>query len=87
MTLGLFSAGSIPAAAATVAEAFIADNIQKGLLILNDRQLTEAQRADQFQRLLLSLTNTRRIAIFTLGQYARTAPQADLEVFVAAFQD
>jgi len=87
MTLGLLSAGSVPAAAATVAEAFIADNIQKGLLILNDRQLTEADRADQFQRLLLSLTNTRRIAIFTLGQYARTAPQADLEEFVAAFQD
>jgi phospholipid transport system substrate-binding protein len=78
---------AVPAAAATAAEAFIAENIQKGLTILNDRQLSEAQRADQFQQLLLSLTNTKRIATFTLGQYARTAPQADQDEFAAAFQD
>ena len=59
------------------AEAFIADNIQKGLSILNDRQLSEGDRADRFQQLLLGLTDTRRIAAFTLGQYVRTAPQAD----------
>jgi phospholipid transport system substrate-binding protein len=78
---------AMPAAAATPAESFIAENIQKGLGILNDRQMTEAQRADQFQQLLLSLTNTKRIATFTLGQYARTAPQSDQDEFAAAFQD
>lgn len=85
--LALATLSAVPAAAATAAEAFIADNIQKGLVILNDRQLTDAQRADQFQQLLLNLTNTRRIATFTLGQYARTAPQADQDEFAAAFQD
>jgi phospholipid transport system substrate-binding protein len=73
--------------AATPAEAFISDNIQKGLGILNDPQLSAGQRGEQFQQLLITLTNMKRIAIFTLGQYARTAPPADLDEFAAAFQN
>ena len=87
LTMGLSAASLLPAAAATPAEAFIADNIQKGLSILNDRQLSEADRADRFQQLLLGLANTKRIAAFTLGQYARSASQADQDEFAAAFQD
>jgi phospholipid transport system substrate-binding protein len=87
LAVGAAMAGVMPASAATPAEAFIADNIQKGLTILNDRQLSEAAKADQFQQLLLSLTDTKRIATFTLGQYARTASQADLDEFAAVFQN
>jgi phospholipid transport system substrate-binding protein len=87
MATGLAAASIFPASAATPAETFIAENIQKGLTILNDRQLSEAARADQFQLLLLSLTDTKRIATFTLGQYARTTSQADLDEFAAAFQN
>jgi phospholipid transport system substrate-binding protein len=87
LATGLCAASLLPAWAATPAEAFIADNIQKGLSILKDPQLSEAARADQFQQLLLSLVNTKRIASFTLGQYVRTASQSDLDEFAAAFQD
>ena len=87
LAMGATAASLLPASAATPAEAFIADNIQKGLIILNDRQLSEDDRADQFQQLLLGLTNTKRIAAFTLGQYVRTASQADRDEFAAAFQD
>lgn len=87
LAMSLTAASFLPASAATPAEAFIADNIQKGLTILNDRQSSEADRADRFQQLLLGLTDTKRIAAFTLGQYVRTAPQADRDEFAAAFQD
>lgn len=87
LAMGATAASLLPASAVTPAEAFIADNIQKGLIILNDRQLSEDDRANQFQQLLLGLTNTKRIAAFTLGQYVRTAPQADRDEFAAAFQD
>ncbi|MES2254005.1 MAG: ABC transporter substrate-binding protein [Pseudomonadota bacterium] len=87
LAIGAAVTGVMPASAATPAEAFIADNIQKGLTILNDRQLSETAKADQFQQLLLSLTDTKRIATFTLGQYARTASQADLDEFAAVFQN
>lgn len=72
--------------AATPAEAFVSDNIQKGLGILNNPQLTAAQRSEQFEHLLLDMIDMKRIAVFTLGQYARTASPADLDAFAAAFQ-
>jgi phospholipid transport system substrate-binding protein len=75
------------AAAPNVAEAFVNDNIHKGLDILRDKKLNTAQRRDQFETLLLNLVDVRRIAMFTLGQYRRTAPPDDVEAFAAAFKN
>jgi len=77
-----------PAAAAqNVAEAFVDENIHEGLDILKDKKLNTVQRRDQFETLLLGLVDVRRIALFTLGQYRRTAPPEDVEAFVAAFKN
>jgi phospholipid transport system substrate-binding protein len=75
------------AAAANVAESFVDDNIHKGLDILRDKRLTTIQRRDQFETLLLGLVDVRRIALFTLGQYRRTAPPEDVDAFVNAFKN
>jgi phospholipid transport system substrate-binding protein len=85
MTLALM-APALTASAAVSAESFISENIQKSLSILNDPGLSATQRSDQFEHLLLGITDMRRIAIFTLGQYAATAPKAEQEEFAAAFQ-
>jgi phospholipid transport system substrate-binding protein len=77
-----------PAAAAqNVAESFVDDNIHKGLDILRDKRLSTVQRRDQFETLLLGLVDVRRIAVFTLGQYRRSAPPDDVEAFVGAFRN
>ena len=76
-----------PAFAANVAESFVADNIHKGLDILNNKGLTTPQRRDQFEQFLLGLTDMKRIADFTLGQYRRTSPPGDVQAFEAAFQN
>jgi len=76
-----------PAAAATPAESFVNENIQKGLEILRDKKLTVPQRRDQFKTLLLGLVDTRRIALYTLGQYRNSASPADIDAFAAAFQN
>jgi phospholipid transport system substrate-binding protein len=76
-----------PAAAANVAEAFVGDNIHKGLELLNNKKLTTAQRRDQFETFLLGLVDVRRIGLFTLGQYRRTAPPEDVDAFIAAFKN
>ena len=76
-----------PAAAATPAETFVNDNIQKGLLILRDNKLTTDQRRDQFKALLIGLVDTRRVALYTLGQYRNGASPADIDAFAVAFQD
>ncbi len=77
-----------PAAAAqNVAERFVDENIHKGLDILRDKKLTAIQRRDQFETLLLGLVDVRRIGLFTLGQYRRTAPPEDVDAFIGAFKN
>jgi phospholipid transport system substrate-binding protein len=88
VTLALAVSVLAPAAeASTQGEQFIANNVQRGLSILNDRSLSQAQRRDQFSRFLLNLTDMKRIALYTLGQYRRGASQADLDQFSNAFQN
>src|SRR3954462_9934745 len=79
---------ALPAAAATnPAEQFVADNIHKGLELLNNRALSPEQRRAQFEQFLMGLTDMKRIAVFTLGNYRRSASPADLEAFDVAFQN
>jgi len=73
--------------AANVGESFVANNIQGGLDILRNKKLSVAQRRDQFEAFLMGLVDIRRIALFTLGQYRRSAPPEDVEAFVAAFKN
>ena len=76
-----------PALAATPAEQYIASEVQRGLLILNNPQLSKDQRRDQFRNFLLSLTDIKLIADYTLGQYRRTATPDELAAYEAAFKD
>jgi phospholipid transport system substrate-binding protein len=92
LALTLVFAALLPAAqpafaAGTVAETYIADNIHKGLDILNNKTLPKTQREQQFEVFLLNITDMKRIAMFTLGQYRRGASQADQDAFAAAFQN
>jgi phospholipid transport system substrate-binding protein len=89
----LLGAGALPllfassADAANPAEDFISGNIQTGFDILNDHSLSAQERNRRFASFLLGLTDLRRVAIFMLGQYAPQAAPADLDAYVAAYQD
>ncbi len=74
-------------AATNPAEDFVQDNIHKGLELLNNKQLSTDQRRVQFESFLLGLTDMKRIADFTLGQYRRSVSPADLVAFEGAFQN
>jgi phospholipid transport system substrate-binding protein len=76
-----------PAFASTAGEAFVQTNVQRGLQILNNTSLSKAQQQEQFRAFLLTLTDLRRIALYTLGPARRTASQADQEAFVEAFRN
>jgi phospholipid transport system substrate-binding protein len=82
-----FATHSAFAAAANPEEAFVQQNIDRGYVILNNATLPDNQRRAQFRDFMLALTDTRRIGMFTLGQYARTASKADLDAFNSAFTD
>jgi phospholipid transport system substrate-binding protein len=73
--------------AATPAEQFVSSNVQKGLAILNNTQMSSDQRRSEFRNFLLNLTDIKAIADYTLGQYRRTASPDDLSAYEAAFRD
>lgn len=88
VTLALCISVIAPAAEASPqGENYISSNIQRGMAILNDRSLSEAQRREGFSHFLIGLTDMKRIALYTLGQYRRGASPSDVEAFQAAFQD
>jgi phospholipid transport system substrate-binding protein len=77
----------LPAAAANTAEDFVSGNIQQGFDILNDRGASAAQRKARFAAFVVGLTDVKRVAVFLLGRYANTAAAADMDAYVAAYQD
>jgi len=78
--------GAAAAQAATPAESFVSANIDRGLQILNNKSGSAAQRTSQFQSFLETLTDLPRIGKFTLGNARRTASEADVAAFDAAFK-
>ena len=87
LAAGFIYASSTFAAPANPAEAFVQQNTDKGYAILNNASLSAAQRSAQFRDFMLSLTDTRRIGLFTLGQYANSASKTELDAFTSAFAD
>jgi len=84
----LFSFGKVALAQGTEGpEGYISANVQKGLTILNDRNIPDMQRRYEFRDFLTSLTDIRRIAIFTLGPARRTATPEQIDAFVNAFRN
>jgi phospholipid transport system substrate-binding protein len=77
-----------PAAHATPAtEAFVQKNIDQGYEILNDDSLARENLRARFRAFMLGLTDIRRIGMFTLGQYARGADEAQLDEFIDSFTE
>jgi phospholipid transport system substrate-binding protein len=85
--VALLSAGAATASTPPPAEAFVQANVQVGLSLLNNHTQSTDQKREQFERFILGLTDMKRIANFTLGQYRRTASQQDQDAFAAAFQN
>lgn len=83
----VFAVLSPPAYAATPAETFVDTNIQTGLSILRDKNLSPSDRRARIHAFLLSLLDTKRIAIYALGPAAQSASPADLDAYTDAFRD
>ncbi len=80
---------SIPvhAQTSTAAQDFVQADIQTGVSILQDKTLAVDARRQQLHDFLLSLLDTRRIALYTLGSASQGASPADLDALFAVFRD
>lgn len=83
----LFSVRHAGAADANAAQAFIQQNIERADAIFGNRSTSPEQRQTEFGRLLLSITDTRRIGLFVLGQYGKDATPEQLSAFQNTFTD
>lgn len=75
------------AKAASPAEAFVSESIDRGFAILNNHSLSSSARAAQFQTFLEGLTDIDRIGKFTLGAARRAASPQDIASFDTAFRN
>jgi phospholipid transport system substrate-binding protein len=88
VAIALFAFGQrVSAQSPNGAEEYVRANVQRGLTILNDHVLPDAQRRAQFRDFLTSLTDIRRIALFTLGPARRAASPQQVDAFVNAFRN
>lgn len=87
MCLALCAGGAAAASAPPPAEAYVQANVQIGLALLNNHTESTDQKREHFEHFILGLTDMKRIANFTLGQYKRTATPQEQEAFAAAFQN
>jgi len=83
----LFCTHAARAADANAAQAFVQQNIDKANALLDNSSLSADQRRTEFGRLLLSMADTRRIAMFALGQYGNSAMPEQISAFQSAFTD
>ena len=84
---GIFVVLAPGARAATPAEIFVQQNIDRGYVILNDATLPPQERSAQFRALLTSIMDSQRVGLFTLGPYARTATDMEVLAFSNSFAD
>ena len=68
-------------------EGFVQASIDRGYAILNNKGISTDERERQFRAFLLSIIDTKRAALFTLGGFAQTASQSDLDAFLATYDD
>lgn len=80
-----FAPGS--AHASPESQAFIQNTVDRGYEILNSTTLSDEERSTQFYDFMISLTDMRRIAVFTLGPYVNRASESEIDDFVQAFTD
>lgn len=69
------------------AEAFVAGASQRALAILNNRALSQGQKAAQFRTFVDQHADVPRITTFVLGKYARTVTPPQRQQFAQVFRE
>ena len=87
ITSMLFCVHPAGAADTNAAQAFVQQNVDRANAILDNPSISAEQRRMEFGRLMLSMTDTRRIGLFALGRYANSATPEQLGAFQNAFAE
>jgi phospholipid transport system substrate-binding protein len=75
-----------PAWAGNAAETFVQELANEAMAIINDDALSARQKKAQMSDILDANIDIEGIALFTLGQYRKTATPAEIEDYVPMFR-
>jgi phospholipid transport system substrate-binding protein len=74
-----------PAYAQTPVETFVQQSINRGIAVMKDKSLDDAARRQQIGALLDEVLDTRKMALFMLGNQEQAA-SSDLDVYAEAYK-
>src|ERR1700687_1018274 len=79
--IGSLQLGTAQTGQAAPVEAYVQENVDIGLKILQDKSRSETDRHAKLREFLVGLLDLKRIALFTLGSWRRNTAQPDVDDF------
>jgi len=76
-----------PVRAASPVEAFLQKSIDRGIAMLKNKSLDDAARRKQIGEFLLEVFDTKKMAIFMLGDARENAAASDLDAYATVYKD
>ena len=84
--LGLLTMCFSPVQAAAPVETFVQENIDRGIALLKDTTLSDADRRAKLTTMLTELLDTKKMALFMLGPVRDQAAASDLDSYAEAYR-
>jgi phospholipid transport system substrate-binding protein len=82
----LSGAAAAASPAGSPVEAFVQQSIDRGIGILKDTSLSDEARREQLGRFMAEVLDTKRMALFMLGEAQAKAAPADLDAYAEAYK-
>src|SRR6185437_4578636 len=78
-------AWTAPVQAASPVETFVQQNIDRGIAFMKDKSLDDAARRQQLAGFLAEVLDTRKMAMFMLGDAKQNAAASDLDAYAEGY--
>jgi phospholipid transport system substrate-binding protein len=75
-----------PVRAQSPVEAFVQQNVDRGIAMLKDKSLDDAARRKQIGEFLANVLDTKKMAMFMLGAAREKAAASDLDAYAEVYQ-
>jgi len=79
-------AWAVPVQAASPVEIFVQQNVDRGIAVLKDKSLDDSAKRQQLAGFLAEVLDTRKMAMFMLGNAKQNAAASDLDAYVEVYK-
>jgi phospholipid transport system substrate-binding protein len=79
-------AWAVPVQAASPVEIFVQQNVDRGIAVLKDKSLDDSAKRQQLAGFLAEVLDTRKMAMFMLGNAKQNAAASDLDAYAEVYK-